>query len=298
VLGRPERPFEPGRRDRDLPLALVIGEQFRDARAEGMVDAANVVDEHGQAVGLRELDSQHFRFRKCGFDLERDLAGQLLLPVMCCGQISPTSQKMGPRAHFGTARNVVQTMVASHGRGRRVRFVSRVEDGRLGHAPRHGGPRQALLVGAVPRDVRSVSASGCNRPPIAVTSCRTLLLKSYEDRLMIARSASPGEGGTAELPQAAWFAAFSLPHEATGRQAEPGSPEDLGRRLSSGLRGSPSPSAARSRLRCGETYRAPTHGGTTRTARAREPNGLRSTPAPRRHTTIAPERHGFGSGSS
>ena len=118
VLRRAQRPLDAGRRDRDLPLAPIVGEEVGHARAELVVDTAHVVDVHGEPVGLRELDGEHLRLRKCGLDLACDLARQILLFLVCCGQLfcccsMPRSQKMGAARPFRYCSKCGVTRIAS-----------------------------------------------------------------------------------------------------------------------------------------------------------------------------------------
>src|SRR5580765_3141320 len=69
VLRCAQRSFGAGRRDRDVPLAPVVDQEVGHAGAELVVDTAHVVDVHGEPVGLRQLDGEHLRLRKCGLDL-------------------------------------------------------------------------------------------------------------------------------------------------------------------------------------------------------------------------------------
>src|SRR5581483_2481125 len=82
VLGRAQRPLDPRRRDVDRVAVEVAAQEPGDALAEGVVDAARVVDEDGEALGPGQLDGEHLDVGQSLLHGLCDLSRQLLLPFV------------------------------------------------------------------------------------------------------------------------------------------------------------------------------------------------------------------------
>src|SRR5487761_274051 len=95
-----QRPLDPWRGDVDGVLTLVVAQAVGDARAQRVVDAGSVVDEHCESVRSLQLDREHLDAVEAALDAFADLALQLLFLLPYVRQISLLSQKMGPQAHF------------------------------------------------------------------------------------------------------------------------------------------------------------------------------------------------------
>src|SRR6266516_7829900 len=93
MVGLPDRSFDTRRRDVDGVLAEVIPQHVRDALAERMVDALDVIHEHGEPLRTGELDREHLSARNRAFDLRCYLPRQLLLLVVCaCHRLAPVTK--------------------------------------------------------------------------------------------------------------------------------------------------------------------------------------------------------------
>src|SRR5688572_14409012 len=84
VLRRADRALDPGRGDVDRILAQVLAQHVGDARAERVVDALGVIDEDGEAFGVRELDGEHLDAGQCRLDFPSDLLRQCPLLLVRC----------------------------------------------------------------------------------------------------------------------------------------------------------------------------------------------------------------------
>src|SRR5918994_1870908 len=98
-----------------------------------------MVDEHGEALGPRELECEHLHARDRVLDLRRDLAEERLLLVVNLGHGVPLYKKWAPRAHFSEtvkcgARRIARSLVMLDRRQLLVRTGAALAAGGLGSA--------------------------------------------------------------------------------------------------------------------------------------------------------------------
>src|SRR6476620_11812666 len=97
---------QPGRRHLDRVLVEIRPQHVRYARAERVVDAGGMIDEHTEPVLAGQLEREHLDVRERIHHEALDLALELpfLLKLRCCHPLStPNHEKWAPRAHSETS---------------------------------------------------------------------------------------------------------------------------------------------------------------------------------------------------